>query len=241
MKKSLLYVLVFGMCAITMSAQDASRRRDALQATVRLLSWRQSPGAQRPPAGRRRLPIQMDNFRSQRQDQGTQCRRPAPGTLRCRPVRRISRPTFNRPADQLRFDGREASATATPPAFPRDGIISSQLMRGIMFPNANIVFTVQTHDPAEKKKAGNAAVSDGGLNRSQWGTDLYSGWDIVDYAALALAESAPLMLTPGRRCENGKPVPVNDPDLDQNSPKKWRRWGSGLLPSITEQKPGKGK
>ncbi len=29
---------------------------------------------------------------------------------------------------------------------------------------------------------------------------------------IALAESAPLMLTPGRRCENGKPVPVNDPD-----------------------------
>src|SRR5262249_51236190 len=27
-----------------------------------------------------------------------------------------------------------------------------------------------------------------------------------------LAESAPLMLTPGRRCENGKPVPVNDPE-----------------------------
>jgi hypothetical protein len=45
-----------------------------------------------------------------------------------------------------------------------------------------------------------------------WGNDLYSGWEIVDYAAIALAESAPLMLTPGRRCENGKPVPVNDPD-----------------------------
>ena len=34
----------------------------------------------------------------------------------------------------------------------------------------------------------------------------------MDYAAVALAESAPLMLTPGRRCENGKPVPVNDPE-----------------------------
>ena len=30
-----------------------------------------------------------------------------------------------------------------------------------------------------------------------WGNDLYSGWDIVDYAAIVLAESAPLMLTPG--------------------------------------------
>lgn len=86
-----------------------------------------------------------------------------------------------------------------------------QLMRGIMFPNSNIIFTVQTHDPGEKKKAG-ATVADGGFNWAAWGTDLYSGWDIVDYAALALADSAPLMLTPGRRCENGKPVPVNDPD-----------------------------
>jgi hypothetical protein len=45
-----------------------------------------------------------------------------------------------------------------------------------------------------------------------WGADIYKGWELVDYAAVALAESAPLMLTPGRRCENGKPVPVNDPE-----------------------------
>ena len=85
-------------------------------------------------------------------------------------------------------------------------------MRGIMFPNSNIIFTVQTHDPAEKKKPDDAANAHGGFNWSMWGSDLYPGWEIVDYAAIALAESAPLMLTPGRRCENGKPVPVNDPD-----------------------------
>jgi hypothetical protein len=34
----------------------------------------------------------------------------------------------------------------------------------------------------------------------------------VDYAAIALAESTPLLLTPGRRCENGKPVPVERAD-----------------------------
>lgn len=87
-----------------------------------------------------------------------------------------------------------------------------QLMRGVMFPNSNIIFTVQTHDPGEKKKADNATTADGGFNWSQWGSDLYTGWDIVDYAGLALAESAPLMLTPGRSCQNGKPVPVNDPE-----------------------------
>ena len=104
-----------------------------------------------------------------------------------------------------------ASHRWTAPAFPATGNLS-QLMRGVMFPNSNIIFTVQTHDPAEKKKAGNAATTDGGFNWAMWGSDLYSGWEIVDYAAIALAESAPLMLTPGRRCENGKPVPVNDPD-----------------------------
>ena len=85
-------------------------------------------------------------------------------------------------------------------------------MRGVMFPNSNIIFTVQTHDPAEKKNAGDTATVNGGFNWTMWGSDLYSGWEIVDYAAVALAESAPLMLTPGRRCENGKPVSVNDPD-----------------------------
>ena len=82
----------------------------------------------------------------------------------------------------------------------------------IMFPNSNIIFTVQTHDPAEKKKPSDGANASGGFNWAAWGNELYSGWEIVDYASIALAESAPLMLTPGRRCENGKPVPVNDPD-----------------------------
>ena len=45
-----------------------------------------------------------------------------------------------------------------------------------------------------------------------WGSGIYKGWDIIDYAAIAIAESAPLMLTPGRRCENGRPVPVTDPE-----------------------------
>ena len=105
----------------------------------------------------------------------------------------------------------KAPVTGLTPDFPAAGNLS-QLMRGIMFPNSNIIFTVQTHDPAEKKKAGAAATAGGGFDWTMWGSDLYSGWEIVDYAAIALAESAPLMLTPGRRCENGKPVPVDDPD-----------------------------
>lgn len=112
--------------------------------------------------------------------------------------------------------GQTVPATATAAAAPKTDFPPAgnllQLMRGVMFPNSNILFTVQTIDPAQKKKTGPTDGPDGGFNWSMWGTDLYSGWELVDYAAVSLAESAPLMLTPGRTCENGKPVPVNDPD-----------------------------
>ena len=107
-------------------------------------------------------------------------------------------------------------AAAAAVSFPPAGNMA-QVMRGMLFPSSNIIFTVQTHDPNEKrtdadKAATDKATSEGGFNWAIWGNNLYSGWELVDYAAVALAESAPLMLTPGRRCENGKPVPVNDPE-----------------------------
>src|SRR5207247_527522 len=96
------------------------------------------------------------------------------------------------------------------PSFPPAGNLA-QVMRGILFPSSNIIFTVQTHDPAEKKTVPEGPAA-GGFDWTIWGGNLYPGWELVDYAGVALAESAPLMLTPGRRCENGKPVPVSDPD-----------------------------
>jgi mono/diheme cytochrome c family protein len=103
------------------------------------------------------------------------------------------------------------AATAPQTSFPPAGNLA-QVMRGILFPSANIIFTVQTHDPGAPKTASADSVTDGGFNWMIWGAGIYSGWELVDYAAVALAESAPLMLTPGRRCENGKPVPVDQPD-----------------------------
>jgi hypothetical protein len=44
---------------------------------------------------------------------------------------------------------------------------------------------------------------------------------VVDYAAIALSESAPLLMTPGRRCENGKPVPIQNAD--------WIQFTQGLV------------
>ncbi|HEY1242411.1 MAG TPA: cytochrome c [Bryobacteraceae bacterium] len=87
----------------------------------------------------------------------------------------------------------------------------NQLMRSILFPNSNIIFNVQTNDPGAPHKA-EAEGTNAGFSWTTWGAGLYSGWQIVDYAAIALAESAPLLLTPGRRCQNGRPVPVDRPD-----------------------------
>jgi hypothetical protein len=105
----------------------------------------------------------------------------------------------------------QTTQAAQAPSFPAVGNLS-EVMRGILFPNANLIFNVQTHDPSEKNtSAGNTNAPDT-FNWVTWGTNLYSPWELVDYAAVTLAESAPLMLTPGRKCENGKPVPVNDPE-----------------------------
>jgi mono/diheme cytochrome c family protein len=105
--------------------------------------------------------------------------------------------------------------TASKPAdsaglsLPPSGNVA-QVMRGILFPSSNIIFTVQTIDPGAKKPP--VDTTGGGFDWFTWGGSVYPGWDVVDYAAISLAESAKLMLTPGRRCENGRPVPVSDPD-----------------------------
>ena len=94
-------------------------------------------------------------------------------------------------------------------SFPPAGNLA-QVMRGILFPSSNIIFTAQTIDPGAPRTPLQAGATAEGFNWVIWGGGIYSGWELIDYAAVALAESAPLMLTPGRRCENGKPVPVED-------------------------------
>jgi hypothetical protein len=44
---------------------------------------------------------------------------------------------------------------------------------------------------------------------------------VVDAAAIAIAEAGPLLMTPGRRCENGKPAPVDRAD--------WQQYVKGLV------------
>jgi hypothetical protein len=116
------------------------------------------------------------------------------------------------PAAQALAAARPAAlAVSHAPTFPPAGNMA-QLMRGILFPSSNLIFNVQSHNPDEVKTGVTGTGGAGGFSWVDWGAGIYKPWELVDYAAVALAESAPLMLTPGRRCENGKPVPVDQPD-----------------------------
>jgi hypothetical protein len=106
-----------------------------------------------------------------------------------------------------------AQAPAVRPAAPRPAAAPTgtlaQVMRGIYFPNANLIFDVQQSDPAAPKKK-----TDSGSSTDTYAA-AYSGWEIVENAAIALSDGVDLILKPGRTCQNGKPVPVNQPDFQK--------------------------
>jgi mono/diheme cytochrome c family protein len=112
-----------------------------------------------------------------------------------------------------------ASAPATAPpgmSFPAVGNLN-QVMRGTLFPSSNVLFDVQTQDPGARQKG---ARPDAATTTARYG-DVYDPWAVVDAAAIAIAEAGPMLMTPGRRCENGKPVPVDRAD--------WQRYVQGLV------------
>jgi hypothetical protein len=102
------------------------------------------------------------------------------------------------------------SAPAGPTPTPHANL--AQLMRGIPFPNSNIIFDTQSLDPEAQK---DAKPGDQGVGASAQYNSVYGGWQAVENAALALQETANLITIPGRLCENGKPVPLNDPEYQK--------------------------
>ncbi len=85
----------------------------------------------------------------------------------------------------------------------------AQVMRGILFTNSNILFDVQSIDPDNPPP-----VPAGGGATSTF-AGIYAGWQVVENAAIALGESANLITIPGRLCENGRPVPLSQPNWAQ--------------------------
>jgi hypothetical protein len=104
----------------------------------------------------------------------------------------------------------EAPAAPAAPTYTAHGNLA-QVMRGIPFPASNIIFDTQTTDPGKP-----VAPGDAGGNASAQFSGVYGGWQAVENAAIAIQETANLIMIPGRKCSNGQNVP-----LDQEDFKKW--------------------
>jgi hypothetical protein len=89
-----------------------------------------------------------------------------------------------------------------------------QVMRGILFTNSNVIFAAQDKNPADTPAAKDPALATDPL------ASTYGGWTVVENSAIALAESANLLTIPGRRCSNGRLVPVQSAD--------WKKFVQGL-------------
>jgi hypothetical protein len=105
--------------------------------------------------------------------------------------------------------GESAGASANGPAANVQSapvMTVNQLMHGILFPLGNAVFFAQADDPDALSRDPQPSASPNPL------TGLYGGWQAVENSALALAESADLLLIAGRTCSNGEVVNVEDAD-----------------------------
>ena len=112
--------------------------------------------------------------------------------------------------------GKAAPAASPTPVAGAQGIplnVATNLaefMRGITFPNANVIFNAQLRSPAEDKPKMPIPY-----DYVLWGRTVYYGWQAVDEAIAALKETTPLMLLPGRRCQNGRAVPLQNADFQK--------------------------
>src|SRR4051812_44151683 len=83
----------------------------------------------------------------------------------------------------------------------------AQVMRGILYPASNVIFAAQDTNPADIKPAQPDPATSPNLLTSAFGQ-----WQAVENSALAIAESANLLTIPGRKCSNGRDVPINNAD-----------------------------
>ena len=97
-------------------------------------------------------------------------------------------------------------AAQSPPPVKAPVADLNQLMRGLFFPHSNVVFATQRQNPADIKQASEPSTS------SDPFTGVFGKWEAVENSALTLTEAADLLLVPGRKCSNGRAVPVANPD-----------------------------
>src|SRR4029079_11495630 len=84
----------------------------------------------------------------------------------------------------------------------------NQLMQGVVYPAANVLFSTQTEDPAalERPPSKDPAMATDPL------VSVFGGWQAIENAALALEESATLLALPCRMCSNGELAPTGAPE-----------------------------
>src|SRR5262245_6188039 len=107
----------------------------------------------------------------------------------------------------LAVSGLSLTAQAPPSTGATPAVYANlnQLMRGVLYPAANVVFSPQFENPKDVKQGDDPGMATDPLKST------FGGWQAVENAALALAESSNLLLVPGRVCSNGVPAPITDP------------------------------
>ena len=105
------------------------------------------------------------------------------------------------------------AAGAAPARYRTHGNLN-QVMRGILFPNSNVVFAAQSEDFAKIAQDKDPSLATDPLK------GVYNSWTAVEDSGYALAEAANLLMIPGRVCSNGKPAPVGNAD--------WAKFVAGL-------------
>ena len=107
--------------------------------------------------------------------------------------------------------GRGAVQAPTPaaarPANAQSPATLAQVMRGILFPSSNVIFAAQHDEFARVKPDADPSLSTDPIK------SVYGGWEAVENASLALVEATRLITVPGRKCLNGRPVPLQDADF----------------------------
>jgi hypothetical protein len=104
---------------------------------------------------------------------------------------------------------RGRGAAAQPAARPATGQTATlaQVMQGILFPSSNVIFAAQHDEFAAVKPDADPAMATDPIK------SVYGGWTAVENASLAIAEATRLITVPGRKCTNGRPVPLQDADF----------------------------
>src|SRR6266566_4282332 len=100
--------------------------------------------------------------------------------------------------------GPPAPARGGSPAPARGGAGSSggvyanlgQLMKGILYPNSNVIFAAQTQNPAQVRPASDFSTVIDLL------ASTYGKWEAVENSALALSDAADVMTTACANCHD---------------------------------------